>query len=534
MKHYFEFAIDNIVKFGDTDIFPYPIENHIFYDKREDVLNLLLVIFDNYEEYITKYPPKNESMLVSSGYTGFRWATQIDPIWNAYFLGLVLSISNRIEEKRIHKDKNKVFSYRIKLDGDNKTIFDSEYGWYQFQKSSIEKAENYKYVLICDISHFYSNIYHHRLENSLSKLDISDKRIEKNIMSFLQKFSNIKSYGLPIGGQASRILAELLLNRTDHLLRTKSIEFCRFVDDYHIFANSEEELYESLLYLSKILIENEGLSLQKSKTRIISSEEFIQSTKLLFSDDQEELVSNKARQNLFSISLKYDPYSLTAEKDYENLKEQLSKVDIVGILSNELNKSRIHSAVTKKLLAAIKYLDIELINSTISSLLDNIEILLPVFPNVMILLNNVFEDLYEEMQNKVLYLLHHLINERSYIMQIDLNLAYALRVLANKYNDENEDLLAKLYETTESKLIKREIIIIMAKWGADFWISDLKNKYYSLDIWEKRSFILASFILGDEGRHWRKHMKKEFSPIDGVYRDWISEKVQQKGWVLPI
>ena len=35
------------------------------------------------------------------GYTSFRWVTQIDPIWNAYLLGLVLSIAPAIEAERI-------------------------------------------------------------------------------------------------------------------------------------------------------------------------------------------------------------------------------------------------------------------------------------------------------------------------------------------------------------------------------------------------------------------------------------------------
>ena len=40
MKDFFAFAIDNISKYGDTDIFPFPIENHIFYDKKEETIKL--------------------------------------------------------------------------------------------------------------------------------------------------------------------------------------------------------------------------------------------------------------------------------------------------------------------------------------------------------------------------------------------------------------------------------------------------------------------------------------------------------------
>ena len=530
MREFFEFAVENIIKYGDTDIFPYPIENYIFYDRKKEVLDLLEDMFENFNEYITKCPPMNESMLVSSSYTGFRWATQIDPIWNAFFLGLTLSISEKIESTRIPPNENKVFSYRIKIDKEKYTIFDSQYGWSSFYSESLKKAEVHKFVLICDISNFYSNTYHHRIENSISKLNIGDKNIEKYIMKFLQNFSSTKSYGLPIGCQASRILAELLLNRTDKLLRSKGIEFCRFVDDYHIFANSEEELYEHLLYLSRILIDNEGLLLQKSKTRIISSEEFINTSKFSCTQDSDEASNSdeidieEDYTNLFSISLRYDPYSMTAEEDYENLKEELNKINIIGLLSRELNKSRVHSIVMKKIISSIKYMDDSIMNQAILSLLDNIDILLPVFPNLMILISNIFDKLKEDTQDTILDTIVKMIKEKHYIMQIQLNLAYAIRVLAKKYCYENEDVLVELYESENSILIKKDILTIMTQWECDYWISDLKNRYNTLTTWEKRVFIMSSYILKDEGKHWRNHRKSEFSEIDKIYRDWMSIK----------
>lgn len=532
MDKTFEFALENINKYGDTDIFPFPLENKMFYDNKADVVILLNKIHTDYEEYVRVNSPIHESMLVPSGYTGFRWATQLDPIWNAYYLGLVLSISDEIEKSRIPVEENYVFSYRIKLDDTNKTIFDPDYGWRKFQEESIKLTEEYSHVLICDISHFYSNVYHHRLENSLSKLGVQDKRIEKHIMDFLQRYANIKSYGLPIGGQGSRILAELLLNKTDKLLKANGIRFCRFVDDYHIFAKSEEELYEHLLFLSKVLIENEGLSLQKSKTRIMPSEEFKNNSMLLLKNQEE---GSENRHSLFSISYKYDPYSQTAEEDYEALKEEVAKLNIIGILSDELNKSRVHSKVLKKLIQAIRYIDEDLQNDAVVSLIDNIEILAPVFPNLMMMIDNLFDNLIAENQKKVLEIISELIKNEYYLMKIDLNLAFALRVISNKHSDESEGLLINIYKKSTSRLIKRDVILILSKWGVDYWLSDLKNRFSGLDAWEKRSFIIASYYLGDEGKHWRNHNKKAFSDDQLLHRDWMAEKQTQNGsWVLPI
>jgi len=116
MKDYFVRAIQNITKFGDTDIFPFPIENHVLFDKQKEAVDLLLDIDQNFADRLAQFPPTNTNALVPVSYTGFRWATQLDPIWNAYFLGLVLSISEEIEKARVPAKGKVSFSYRINPD----------------------------------------------------------------------------------------------------------------------------------------------------------------------------------------------------------------------------------------------------------------------------------------------------------------------------------------------------------------------------------------------------------------------------------
>ena len=89
MKQYFEMALANITKHGDTDIFPPPIENPILFDKKERALELSLKLTGKLDEHLAQYPPSNCSALAQVSYTGFRWITKIDPIWNAHFLGTV-------------------------------------------------------------------------------------------------------------------------------------------------------------------------------------------------------------------------------------------------------------------------------------------------------------------------------------------------------------------------------------------------------------------------------------------------------------
>jgi hypothetical protein len=222
MRVHFERAISNIIKHGDTDIFPYPVENLLFYDKKADSIDLLLAIDKQFEENLTRFPPANHNALAPISYPGFRWATQIDPLWNAYFLGLVVSISEQIEKARLPKVDGSVFSYRIEWDENDATLFDKNYNWRTFMEHSLSIASESKFVVVCDISEFYPRLNHHRLENALKQLNLKGDQPHK-IMQFLSNFSDTYSFGIPIGGPASRILSELLLNQVDRLLKAEGI-----------------------------------------------------------------------------------------------------------------------------------------------------------------------------------------------------------------------------------------------------------------------------------------------------------------------
>ena len=129
---------------------------------------------------------------------------------------------------------------------------------------STKLSEEYEFVVACDISEFYPRLGHHRLENALKQV-AGDTPYPKQIMDFLSNYSNTRSFGLPIGGPAARILSEITINQIDRLLTGNGIVFARFADDYHLFAQSREDAYHHLIFLSEKLFDNQGLSLQKSE-----------------------------------------------------------------------------------------------------------------------------------------------------------------------------------------------------------------------------------------------------------------------------
>jgi hypothetical protein len=526
-------AVDNVAHWGDTDIFPLPVENHVFHDMPDEVADLLIKLDGTFDSAINRFPVDSYSTLAPVGYTGFRWATQIEPVWNAYLLGTVLSMASEIENARLDEGLQKVFSYRYRSNTADHSLFALD-SWSRFQKATRAQAEECKYVVSVDIGDFYARVYHHRLENALRAIDAPGAKT-KHIMAILKRLSNNTSYGLPVGGPAARILAELVLNRVDHLIITEPgmSNFCRYADDYRFFVDDIQAAYKAVGILSEKLLRNEGLTLQKSKTRIMKSAEYLS----VLEPEDPPAGSSGAFLNLH---IHYDPYSDTAEDDYDHVKDQLSQFDILSLLSEELTKGRIHTALTRRLIQAIRYMDEIPRQQAVLSLIENIETLAPVIPQVMMAVRDCVEDLDPDFVDNIHASIRKLIQDGHYVAQVDLNLSFMIRVLSARHTTENELLLISLYKSHHgfgsgfAPYLQRDIMLILARWGVTYWLSDQKNYISSAHIWVKRAFIVASYALGDEGTHWRQANMPLLGDFDRLIRDWATGRRQRdRGWQVP-
>jgi len=50
------FAVKNIARYGDTDVFPFPLENHWFHDAEDDVVELLTNLDKDFDKWVATYP----------------------------------------------------------------------------------------------------------------------------------------------------------------------------------------------------------------------------------------------------------------------------------------------------------------------------------------------------------------------------------------------------------------------------------------------------------------------------------------------
>lgn len=528
-----QLAVQNVAQHGDTDVFPFPIENHWFHDDGSGVVDLLEKLDQDFDNWLSEYPIVFEKLLSGVGYAGFRAATQIDPIWNAYLLALLIQIGPDLEAARVPPERQVVFSYRYNPSAEKGTLFDPDLGWARYHKSALEKAPSFEVIVSTDISDFYPRVYHHRLENALQQATTNTEAVRR-IMAILSSLSSGTSYGLPVGGHAARILAELVLNRTDRLLLTHGLTFARFVDDYMLFASSREDAQAGLVYLSGVLLTNEGLTLSRSKTRFMSRAEFLRSSPFAEPTVAESEDEADAR-GFLRLRLRYDPYSPTAEEDYGRLAEGIQKFNVTKMLARELRKSRIDEALVRQLIKSIRFMDPTVRDGAVLSVLQNLEVLYPVFPTVAILLKSVLSDLSEATRQATFDVLRDLIRRGSHIILVPTNLAYAVRLVAYDRSEETDSLLVDLYNRPSADtMLKRDILLAMTRRRVDYWLSDVIKRFSVLSPWEKRALISASYVLGDEGKHWRDRVRSQLSPPDLRFMQWIGGKNSGKQWEVPL
>lgn len=524
MRDFFYAAIRNVYQHGDTDIYPFPIENRIVFDMAEKVVDLLQDIYEHFSEEFAQRSPDDIRALVAASYSGFRWGAQLDPIWNLFLLGCVLSIAEKIEEIRLPKER--IYSYRLdKGNYKNGTLFDPSVGWREFIENSIAESARFPYVVTCDIADCYARISHHKLENYLRLLEV-DQRVRFGIVEYIKNFTGTRSAGIPVGGPASRILAELALNGPDQLMAAGGVNFFRFADDYHIFCATKADAHDAVVQLYRWL-DNEGLSLQKSKTRILTASEF----RAVFETSADDSGAPSPVQRLMTLTLRFDPYAPDAEAQYEALRSELDKIDIVSLLNEQLSQTRVHIPTARKIIEALRYSSSATKLGAAVAMLDNIHSLLPIVPTVLQTIYKIADELSDEERVRIAEKLVGMYDEDHEAFSLEINVAYMNRILSKARSVSTLNFLTRCFEKEESDLVRRDIILIFSNWVQFPWLSYLKRSFVSLSGWQRRALILASYSMSDEGKHWRDHSKNRFDRFELIVRDWRAQRANQ---ALPI
>jgi len=530
-------AISHLEKVGDSDLFPRPIELDAILGQKDYVEDQLASL-----DLSKHLPSPARRFTVPKDDLSIRQATQLNLLDSIILASIIHECGDLIENRRISTNENRVFSYRFKPDNDG-WLYDKNYDWTPFWTNCSQKAELYSHALVLDISDFYNQIYHHTIENQLIESKLPNQ-YTKWIKKLLESLTAKVSRGIPVGPHSTHLLAEATLIPVDNSLVLQGINFCRFVDDFVIFASSEEQARAYLYKFSDILDKQQRLILNKQKTRLLSSGELQAYCRQMIEDRP----INHLEKKLLGIIKKYsggNPYQivLLSQINEDDLKT-FSKQALESILNQYLLKE---SNPIDRILVLLQSFAYRVLSGSsipessksvnfirlrwflrrltqvghpdaIDFCLKNLNHLMPALADVCHYLSSAsinYEGDCVELGERLLKALSNEVVRSNEYFQLCVMSVFARNSSFNHFSE-----LINLFDNS-SGVVRREIIISARNCNGADWLRQLKEIYPSMDIWCKQAFLVAAKGLVIEERKFFAQSVTDNSLLDEILLKWL-------------
>lgn len=512
--HHFERAAREIAKHGDNDTLPFDIDIRFCGDEAEALASIAYGFYselrdsqatkDNHER-IAELHIHSERLLAPSGPAGFRVVTKIHLFWNIYLNGLAIAIAEALESHRVPN----VHSYRFLPTGGDQ-LFDDTSSWRAFKEATVAQARmagEEAVVVQTDISSFYEHVSHHYIENLINSLGGDGWAVSKQVNVLLSKLSAGRSFGLPVGGQGARVLAELFLTQVDAALTARGVQWNRYVDDFVLIAKNTAEAYQALGILAQGLMDY-GLSLNKSKTVFLSSKHYRDYVASQLGGDDIEAAK------LRSIDLKFDPYSDNPQEDYELLVETVGTLEVRQLLNRELQKALPDSFLVTQIGRTMRLHEPDIALEIAGTLLKQ--------PNL-----HAFRSSFSTIMRGIAYLrgdgkfssIHGTLDElldaapvhSDHLLKADTSLLHYLRCLRFQSTPARVRFVRQLFETTQLDTVRRACIDCWRGWCDGVAFNYLRNRWQHMTPECQRLYWLMSFVFADEGDKARLQARRAAS-----------------------
>jgi len=202
-----------------------------------------------------------------------------------------------------------VFSSRFSSHGD---LYPAIRQWRNFEGAfwnSVQASNDSSYIVITDITSYFTNINLATLKINVSTLLGNPTRANQKILDVL--FDKLlltwaaapmhPGFGIPQGADASSIISNLFLHHVDdRISRIRGLKFFRYADDMRFVAKDKITAKVSLGSLIKVL-RSIGLDINKSKTKVLSKQEAIRILPDPLSADFDKIEKLIKKKNLSSF-----------------------------------------------------------------------------------------------------------------------------------------------------------------------------------------------------------------------------------------
>ena len=509
--HHFERAAREVAKRGDNDTLPFDVDLRFCGDSAEALASIAYGFYselrdssaakENYER-IAGLQVYSERLLSPSGPAGFRVVTKIHLFWNIYLNGLAIAIAETLEPQR----SASAHSYRFSAAGGEK-LFHGDRSWRAYKEATVVRAGNAgdeAVVVQTDISSFYEHVSHHYIENLINGLGGDAGPVSKQVSALLGKLFAGRSFGLPVGGQAARILAELLLNQVDAALSAHGVQWDRYVDDYVLVANSTSEAYHALGILAHALMDY-GLSLSRSKTTLLSKKHYQDYVAAQLGGDDVE--ASKLR----SIDLRFDPYSDNPEEDYESLVETVETLEVRRLLNRELEKALPDSFLVTQIGRTLRLhqpmIALEIAGTLLGQ--QNLHSFRSSFSTIMRGIANLRADArFCEIHATLDRMIDAVPAHSAHLLKADTSLLHYLRCLRFQTTPARAQFVRLTFDGSQLDTVRRACMECWRGWRDSGAFNYLRNRWQQMTPECQRHYWLASFVFGEEGEKARLQARR--------------------------
>lgn len=523
-----DWALKHIETHGDTDIFPVPFEyqairrcwnDYTNQEKEAKIRRPTLRAFLASQEILSRPTGAYRKCLSPKHRFGFRPSLQLDPFDTIIYTAILFDIGGELEQLRIPVSKKVVFSSRFKPDKSG-NMFNPDFNYDSFTARSRKLASRSKctHVLVADIADFYPRIYLHPIETTLSAISLKDHAAA--ILNMIKQWNFRISFGIPVGTDASRLLAEAVIADVDAALVGEGLTYCRYSDDFRFFCDSESSAYRALTLLANTLFENHGLTLQQTKTRILTVSEFKRLHLETESSTERKTLGEKFRSILESVGID-NPY---IEVDYDSLppamKTQVDGLNLVQILADICAAGDdIDIPMTRFVLMRLSQLNDV---SAVDLVLNNMPKFFPLFKNVIQYFRTA-RKLDSAKRHSIGSQLINLIRNSS-LGTLDFHKLWILNTFADDRQWDNEDEFISLYNALSDEFSRRELICALGRARSVHWFRTRKRNLFQYADWERRAFLAAASCLkGDEADYWYKSSSTRLNELEKAVAFWAKE-----------
>lgn len=508
----FDWAMEHVKRFDDTDILPLPFEYLAIEHAWKEIKSYLAD-----QDVMNWRVRAHRTLLSPKSRYAFRVVTQLDPLDFLIYAALIREIAEDIERIRIPTSQNIVFSYRLLPTADGQ-LFDPTIGYDGFLKRSkdLMKDKKITHVALADIADFYSRIYHHRLENALSSATGRSQHITA-IMKLLSGWNGTETFGIPVGNAPSRVLAEVTIADVDDALLANGVNFIRFNDDYRIFTKNHGEAYRALAFLADVLYRNHGLTLQPQKTQVLSAKDF-RLRYMSTPEEREKDSLNKIFQKLMDDLGLSNPYE---EIDYASLgkkqKELVNSLNLFELFKEEIKKTDYDLGIIKFVLRRMGQLGDD---SLVDDIFDNLDTLYPAFSDIIRYfsnLRNLRTNQYHKIGARVLDLL-----EESLISELEYHRIWALNLFTHTTQWDNENRFIKMLGNARETFSRRKLILAIGRAHKKYWFQSQWRNLTNESPWPRRALLAgASCMTPDARKHWYRSIMPQLDDLEKAVVKWV-------------